>query len=162
MTNTIMAKEKLFTPEDFDKPSGKSKGKKTAVIIALILVALGLLSWGIVSWTSKTDTEETTQSPISQTTENNEPGEAIDTIDSATEEVSTTVEESSSLTVETAQPNKETLSANVSGVSSDIEKEAYNVIRGDYGNVPERRRLLGTQYQAIQNRVNELKKLGVF
>ncbi len=48
------------------------------------------------------------------------------------------------------------------GVSSDIEAEAMKVIRGDYGIGQERKDRLGDKYQPIQNRVNELKREGVF
>lgn len=38
----------------------------------------------------------------------------------------------------------------------DVEAEALKVIRGDYGNNPDRRQRLGENYSAIQARVNEL------
>ena len=47
-------------------------------------------------------------------------------------------------------------------VSTDVEAEAMKVIRGDYGIGQERKNKLGDNYQTIQNRVNELKKEGVF
>ena len=39
-----------------------------------------------------------------------------------------------------------------------IDRKANRVIRGDYGNGEERKRRLGDDYNAVQNRVNE--KLG--
>ncbi len=36
------------------------------------------------------------------------------------------------------------------------------VIRGDYGNGRTRRNRLGSQYDAVQARVNELKRSGAF
>lgn len=47
-------------------------------------------------------------------------------------------------------------------VSSDIEAEAVKVIRGDYGIGLERKLKLGSKYREIQNRVNELKRMGAF
>lgn len=47
-------------------------------------------------------------------------------------------------------------------VSNDVEAEAMKVIRGDYGIGQERKDKLGAKYQSIQNRVNELKREGVF
>ena len=47
-------------------------------------------------------------------------------------------------------------------VSDDIETEALKVIRGDYGVGQERKDKLGEKYQPIQNRVNELKREGLF
>ena len=42
------------------------------------------------------------------------------------------------------------------GGRGPIEEEAVKVIRGVYGNNPERRQLLGANYEAIQKRVNEM------
>lgn len=47
-------------------------------------------------------------------------------------------------------------------VSNDVEAEAMKVIRGEYGIGQERKDKLGAQYQPIQNRVNELKREGIF
>lgn len=47
-------------------------------------------------------------------------------------------------------------------VSDDIETEALKVIRGDYGVGQERKDKPGEKYQPIQNRVNELKREGLF
>ena len=47
-------------------------------------------------------------------------------------------------------------------VSDDVETEALKVIRGDYGVGQERKDKLGEKYQPIQNRVNELKREGLF
>jgi hypothetical protein len=52
--------------------------------------------------------------------------------------------------------------ASVSNVSDDLEAEAIKVIRGEYGIGQERKDKLGSKYQPIQNRVNELKREGVF
>lgn len=52
--------------------------------------------------------------------------------------------------------------ANEPNVSNDIEAEAMKVIRGDYGVGQERKDKLGNKYQAIQSRVNELKREGIF
>lgn len=61
---------------------------------------------------------------------------------------------------------KPTVNANISvratNVSNDVEAEAIKVIRGDYGIGQERKDKLGDKYQTIQNRVNELKREGLF
>ena len=48
----------------------------------------------------------------------------------------------------------------VVNLSEDVVKEALSVIRGNYGNNPDRRRLLKERYQEIQNQVNELYRNG--
>ena len=55
-----------------------------------------------------------------------------------------------------------TSSASNANVSNDVEAEAMKVIRGDYGVGQERKDKLGNQYHPIQNRVNQLKREGVF
>lgn len=47
-------------------------------------------------------------------------------------------------------------------VSNDVEAEALKVIRGEYGIGQERKDKLGSQYEVIQRRVNELKREGAF
>ena len=54
------------------------------------------------------------------------------------------------------------MSNSVTNVSNDIEAEAMKVIRGDYGIGQERKDKLGSKYQTIQSRVNELKREGIF
>ena len=62
----------------------------------------------------------------------------------------------------TLQTTPTTSSNSHISVSIDVEAEAMKVIRGDYGIGQERKNQLGDNYQIIQNRVNELKKEGVF
>lgn len=70
--------------------------------------------------------------------------------------------------VETPSPEDNTpkvstsTSANATNVSNDVEAEAMKVIRGDYGIGQERKDKLGSKYQTIQSRVNELKREGIF
>lgn len=45
--------------------------------------------------------------------------------------------------------------------SNDIESLAREVIRGNFANGEERKKLLGEYYEAIQKRVNEILKSGV-
>ena len=55
-----------------------------------------------------------------------------------------------------------TSAASNANVSNDVEAEAMKVIRGDYGVGQERKDKLGTKYETIQSRVNELKREGIF
>ena len=59
-------------------------------------------------------------------------------------------------------PNDANNSNASSLVSNDIEAEAVKVIRGEYGIGQERKNKLGNKYEAIQQRVNELKREGIF
>lgn len=77
------------------------------------------------------------------------------------------VDESTAM-VESVKPTETTTIDNVktsvrtTNVSNDVEAEAMKVIRGDYGIGQERKNKLGDKYQTIQNRVNELKREGLF
>lgn len=59
-------------------------------------------------------------------------------------------------------PNNVVTNNAPSVVSNNVEAEALKVIRGDYGIGQERKNKLGNQYEAIQRRVNELKREGAF
>lgn len=65
-------------------------------------------------------------------------------------------------TVDNTSNGTPSTSVNVPNVSNDVEAEAMKVIRGDYGIVQERKDKLGSKYQTIQSRVNELKREGIF
>ena len=86
--------------------------------------------------------------------------EAIQTEQSA-EESKTEAEAQAPITNVTPEPTKSNAIESAS-VSNDVEAEAMKVIRGDYGIGQERKAKLGAKYQPIQNRVNELKREGVF
>lgn len=60
----------------------------------------------------------------------------------------------------TIQQSERVQSADVAVESSSesVDEQAQQVIRGVYGNNPERRRKLGTEYKKIQKRVNELMR----
>lgn len=78
------------------------------------------------------------------------------------------VDESTAAMVESVKPTETTTidnaktSVRTTNVSNDVEAEAMKVIRGDYGIGQERKNKLGDKYQTIQNRVNELKREGLF
>ena len=50
--------------------------------------------------------------------------------------------------------------SNVKPASDDIDKLAHEVLRGKYGNGEQRKKLLGTNYAAVQHRVNILLRGG--
>ena len=174
-----MAKEKIFTPEDFDKP--KPRKKKTFLIWILICLAIAALAVGIIAIVKSCDTQKGVDaieqeqvqqvSTGSETQIRNEDPEATDKEISPETQVIEQVgdkQHDQTSVVETAkeEPKSQTSTSKPTSaslnVSDNIEQEAMNVIRGDYGNIPERREKLGSKYQEIQNRVNQLKKEGVF
>ena len=172
-----MTKEKLFTPEDFDKPVDKTfwqkyKGWILSIVVSLIVVTIVLFC--IFSRKDKQNEVEVIEkehvsiNSESAVASNGTEDKEFETIQDA-QEVANVESETSTTKVEDFQepeikqenttPKREDQTASV---SNNVEQEAMNVIRGDYGNVPERREKLGSKYQEIQNRVNQLKKEGAF
>lgn len=67
----------------------------------------------------------------------------------------TSVTTTSAQHVDDSSMNK---SSDVPAPTGSLDEQAQQVIRGVYGNNPERRQKLGADYQAIQKRVNELMR----
>lgn len=172
-----MAKEKIFTPEDFDKPKDKNfwqKYKGWILGIAALFIVVAIVLYCIFcNIIEQNEAEVTKKEHVAINSEstvalNGTEDEEIETIQDA-QEVANVEYETSTIKVEDSQEpeiRQENTSAkreaHTPTVSSNVEQEAMNVIRGDYGNVPERREKLGNKYQEIQNRVNQLKKEGAF
>ena len=163
--------------------STETKGKSLTwlwILLALIVVA-GLVWW----FTSSKD--ETAQEPAAQeqveevaeevTTEEAVPAEEATEATEATEgpgngddqtqpsvpEVKPETETPADANAPAANnPATSQSTSKAVTVSGDVEAEAMKVIRGDYGIGQERKDKLGESYQSIQNRVNELKRQGVF
>ena len=170
-----MAKEKLFTPEDFDKPKDKSFWQKCKnwIIGCIVIAALAV---AIVALVKSCDTQKEVKEPTEKETPGTEiptNAEGSETVEQETAPETKEVEQGEEQTamapvvdIPEVEPKPEATTAKPTtqpaNVSDNIEQEAMNVIRGDYGNVPERREKLGSKYQEIQNRVNQLKKEGVF
>lgn len=159
------------------------------LLIALGVIIIGLLIWWLIP-TSNIGAKEETENDIPENvvTTTDENVENNNSENSVNEEVAPVVEEevqSEEVVVDTPEqdvtkaettpdnqtsPPKPTVipsnsindSVTTANVSNDIETEALKVIRGDYGIGQERKDRLGNKYQTIQNRVNQLKKEGVF
>lgn len=172
-----MAKEKIFSPEDFDKPIDKSWWQKYRGIIlsiagALIVVAIILC----VIFLKDVDKKEVIT--LQESTENPQAEKSLEkNLSSDTETLESQEAEKSEFGLETN--NTEIVAENLNPVvnseekeaqntignakvSNNVETEALNVIHGDYGNGELRKNKLGSSYQTIQNRVNELKRQGAF
>lgn len=100
-------------------------------------------------------TEDTLQNGIPVESEAQEEPELSSPETAPTEDVVTDPESQAQTIVTTTVQS-------TSPISTDVEEEAMKVIRGDYGVGQERKEKLGSKYQSIQNRVNELKREGLF
>lgn len=167
-----MAKEKLFTPEDFDKNPKAPKKDIIKWIVGAIIVIIVIIAiiFGLKGCNSKTDSNPVEKINLARVIEEDS---TVDTTQSEEisdkkknvkegSEVHTNSESEKDALQKNTTPSKQSSVQSTVSVSSDIESEAIKVIRGDYGNYPERKKALGDKYQLIQYRVNQLKHQGVF
>ena len=158
-----MSKEKIFKPEDFDKPTDKTFWQKykrwilgigIATLIIIVVIVICSILCGKERHKEKVvkqeQTEQVSTNPVTACDTNTIERVETETIEYPQEVVS--VEP-----ITSPEPRNQ-----LPDVSYNLEQEAMNVIRGNYGNVPERRDKLGSKFQEIQNRVNQLKREGAF
>ena len=168
--------DSIFEGES-ENNSPKSKNWIWWIVAIVILCLIGFLVL------SKSD-KKAGQEPVAETVEKvttEEPVEAMPSdsvtedmaVENSTEDEATVSSDKSSVDsdsneqVQSTVPSESanvatTISSTNSNISNDVEAEAIKVIRGDYGIGQERKDRLGAKYQTIQNRVNELKREGVF
>ena len=161
-----------------EKPqSADVKGKSlTWLWILLAIVIIAGLVWWFTSSKDETAQEAAPQEQVEEvveevTTEGAVPAEEANEATEATDEAGSS-DDQTQPTAPEVKPEAETPAVNNPAtsqstskavtVSGDVEAEAMKVIRGDYGIGQERKDKLGESYQSIQNRVNELKRQGVF
>lgn len=172
-------------------PSSNGKGKKLGVLIVIVVIAVVAFfllkpdnSGNDVSVSSPAISETVAQNadndqiqeaeqPISESTSNEESTPVVEEDKSnkeagdnnkptttseqegKTQTTSETTNQTKDVTSETTQ-KKEAIP-----VGSSIEEKAKLVIRGDFGNGEERKMKLGSEYSAIQNKVNEMYAKGL-
>lgn len=167
------------TPSDNDN-GNEGGNKKKWLWIALAIIVIAILAYLLISKnrTGKTPTVEDSTELVSDDITSTEPNESV--TDDSAEVISNQGEISSMEDGSDSVPDTQTPSANNSSVTTtsaqhvddssmnktsdvpaptgSLDEQAQQVIRGVYGNNPERRQKLGADYQAIQKRVNELMR----
>lgn len=172
-------------------PSSNGKGKKLGVLIVIVVIAVVAFfllkpdnSGNDVSVSSPATSETVAQNadndqiqeaeqPISGSTSNEESTPVVEEDKSNKEagdnnKPTTTSEQEgkTQTTSETTNQTKDVASETTQKkeaipVGSSIEEKAKLVIRGDFGNGEERKMKLGSEYSAIQNKVNEMYAKGL-
>lgn len=172
-------------------PSSNGKGKKLGVLIVIVVIAVVAFfllkpdnSGNDVSVSSPATSETVAQNadndqiqeaeqPISESTSNEESTPVVEEDKSNKEagdnnKLTTTSEQEgkTQTTSETTNQTKDVASETTQKkeaipVGSSIEEKAKLVIRGDFGNGEERKMKLGSEYSAIQNKVNEMYAKGL-
>lgn len=152
-----------------------NSSKKWIIGIIIILV-IGLIAWWLTSKSQRPEAPtpaipevETEPNQVPDDSMADETSEGVNVPD-ATEKAEATAETdtatndaptSDEATQGSSRPDKpiQGTAETVGTVATDdIETEALNVIRGKYGNNPDRKNALGSRYNDIQTRVNQLMK----
>ncbi|MDE6681836.1 MAG: hypothetical protein K2J87_00240 [Muribaculaceae bacterium] len=153
---------------EFGPEEPKKKGFAWLWALIGIAIVLAFLGWTFLKKGDKTDANapEQTEEAVAVVDSANDDSIAALPSEGTSDEAVASVAGNSDNGAEngaeggSAVENSVAPSASTSG--SDVETEAMKVIRGEYGNNPVRRNNLGSKYQEIQNRVNELKRTGKF
>lgn len=149
----------------------KPKKKGFAWLWALIGIAAVLCVLGMVFMNRGNKEDETAVPAVEEVSETVADSSALtDTMALPAEENSSNEvsenpapAETQAQTTETVHPAAAPASAPAtSNVSGELETEALNVIKGNYGDGNVRKNALGSRYTEIQNRVNQLKREGKF
>ena len=163
-----MSKEKLFKSEDFDKPKTKPWYKQpiTWIVGALVIVILvGLCFWKSCSKDQpippvNQDDNIIQEDTIPNCTITSSDTIVVDTIQVSNDTISHAIEEqeiaSNQDVVATTQQDR----IPENNKMDSLEIEAKKCIRGDYGNGDVRKQYLGTDYNAVQNIVNQYMREG--
>lgn len=113
-------------------------------------------------------TEVTQDNQAANSSENNSPAKEDTTPEASAVQTESKQTTSAEPTGVATKPSKPAIQANASIVSTNqsvalsgtLEQKAKEVIRGNYGNGIERKQKLGSQYDEIQGKVNEMYKNG--
>lgn len=164
--------EPIVTLSGSDGPVGggagtNSKSRKIWLWFALVVVAalLAYFLWPTANDVAEDQAVENAMQPEDETTDSvTDEATATPDADAQSEGAAEIESEptSTELPATTSEAAPKTNSSTNATALDNIEAQALKVIQGDYGVGQERKNKLGTQYQAVQNRVNELKREGVF
>ena len=138
---------------------------KLIVVIVVVLAILALVAYRSCGSGQEKESEPT-NTIVSDSTEKEKPDTASNvkraTVPEAEQEQNNVGENTgdvSAAPTNSDEPTKQT-SASVSSSNSSVEEKAMQVWDGVYGNGTERKSKLGSDYKAVQKRVNEMYRNG--
>ena len=141
-----------------------SKNKMAAIIVAIVLIIVAFVAYRSCG-TNESNVDEPTNTIVSDSTEK----EKADTTLSVEKSASSESEQSQSTSSEVSSKNgTKAETGNASAVPTNtgessgntIDEKAMQVWDGVYGNGTERKSKLGSDYKAVQKRVNEMYRNG--
>ncbi len=155
-----MAANNIFSDQDFEKTPNERKNRKPLIYGGIVagLIAVGAIGYGVLG--NGGDEAKPENSPIAIVPDTIETTSQVDSADVKTDVESDQVVEESKQKIDSKpiQPTQDVQKP--SAPVEEVKAAAISVIRGNYGNNPERRRKLGDRYQEIQNKVNEMYRNG--
>lgn len=163
-----LTKEKLQSETKSSAPEEQSEQKKKFPLMLIVMIAVVLI--GVFWYINKQNIGSPESSPVIENSVTpsdasvTQPGAGSDTISTSTqpsETVSSGQNTSTDGTQEKTNINSQNTDPVVtntvnSGSVGTVEKKAQDVIDGVYGNGNARKRALGSEYNTIQAKVNEM------
>lgn len=164
--NSVDNQPQVQQPENSDKTGG---GRKLGAIIVVVVVAV-VAAFVALRGCNSSDENATPTTPnteFADSTQAEKPDTASNAADSvanteagqpqpAADNVAPSAEPVAASTGEAAAPAVESRTSAPEANASSIEEKAKQVWRGDYGVGAERKAKLGSEYNAVQRRVNEM------
>lgn len=151
----------LFTKEDFIKKKPRNRWSKRVIFILLLIVAILTIIFSVKKCTTESQLPIDTIVVDSQNNNKNDSKASIDTLklkDEIIDSVTTGDNQEPSIdNGKNVAVNRDTSKSTV----LNLDEKVLSVIRGNYGNNPDRRRKLGAEYQIIQDKVNEMYRNGL-
>ena len=155
----VQLKRKVQLKKKVDIPDSHGPSKKTIAGIAIGgLIALGAIGYGI--WGNGGDEAKPDYPPVAMVSDTIAATQKADSTEVKTdvEEAQVVEEPKQEIDSKPIQPTQDV--QKTSTPVEEVKAAAISVIRGNYGNNPERRRKLGDRYQEIQSKVNEMYRNG--
>lgn len=155
-----MATNNIFSDQDFEKIPNEKKGRKPLIYGGIVagLIAVGAIGYGI--WGNGGNEARPDNPPVAMVSDTTATTSGVDSIEVKTDVEADKVVEESKQEIDSnpmqSIPDVQKPNAPV----EEVKAAAISVIRGNYGNNPERRRKLGDRYQEIQSKVNEMYRNG--
>lgn len=152
-----MAANNIFSDQDFEKTPNEKKNRKPLIYGGIVagLIVIAAIGYGI--WGYGGDEANPTGPMLPDTTATTSKADSAE-VKTDVNESQVVEEPKQEIDSKPIQPTKD--AQKPSAPVEEVKAAAISVIRGNYGNNPERRRKLGDRYQEIQSKVNEMYRNG--